>query len=77
MGWFLCLFLKKNKQKNLFQENCLVASLTLVSGGGIKARLALADTAGGSDRACRKGSSWLKLFRLQRLCFPPEILGAQ
>lgn len=42
MDWFLCLvFLKKI----LFQENCLVASLTLLSGDRIKARLALADAA--------------------------------
>lgn len=64
-------------EKNLFQENCLVASLTSLSGEGIKARLALADTAVSSDRACRKGGSWLKLFHLQGLCFPPETLGAQ
>lgn len=74
MGWVLCLLFLK---KILFHKNCLVASLTLLSGDGIKARLALADTAGGLDRACRKGSPWLKLFHLQRLCFPPETLGAQ
>lgn len=70
LGWVV-VFLKK-----LVPRRCVLlpASLYCLKRELFKATLALADTAGGSDGAYREKNCWLKLFYLQRLCFPQETL---